>query len=171
MSSDTVGPDDFKAVMRHHAKGVSVITAGTRRPTGFCATSLASVSLHPPLLSFSVGLRTRSWKAIQLTPRVMVHLLNDEQTPLAKLFAGHGTDKFGGGTAWHYGKFGLPQLHDVLACLVLDVIYRVKVCDHALVVGRVIAVEDGAGQRPLIHHDGDFISPFGDRIPAEAVGR
>ena len=47
--------------MRHHAKGVTVITAGTEVPIGFCATSLASVSLDPPIVSFTVGLRATSW--------------------------------------------------------------------------------------------------------------
>src|ERR1700678_4246298 len=49
------GPDTFRAAMRHHAKGVAVITAGAEHPVGFCATSLASVSLEPPVVSFTVG--------------------------------------------------------------------------------------------------------------------
>ena len=42
------GPDPFRAAMRHHAKGVAVITAGAENPVGFCATSLASVSPSAP---------------------------------------------------------------------------------------------------------------------------
>ena len=51
--------------MRHHAKGVTVITAGTEVPIGFCATSLASVSLDPPIVSFTVGLRATSWATVE----------------------------------------------------------------------------------------------------------
>jgi flavin reductase (DIM6/NTAB) family NADH-FMN oxidoreductase RutF len=152
-----VGPDDFKAVMRHHAKGVTVITTNGPWPVGFCATSLASVSLRPPLLSFSVGLDTKSWRAIRDAAHVMVHLLDEKQCELAIDFARPGTDKFGAGTGWRYGAFGLPRLDDVLACVVLAVVSHFEVGDHALVVGQVVCVEhDDRGRRPLVHHNGMF---------------
>ncbi|HEY3477560.1 MAG TPA: flavin reductase family protein, partial [Streptomyces sp.] len=82
-----MGPGLFRSVMRHHAKGVAVITAGEDTPVGFCATSLTSVSLDPPLVSFTVGLRAASWPTVEAARHVMVHLLADGQEEIARRFA------------------------------------------------------------------------------------
>ena len=48
----------FRSVFRRHAAGVAVITAAAGgRPVGFTATSLTSVSVEPPLLSFGISHR------------------------------------------------------------------------------------------------------------------
>ncbi len=133
-----IGPELFRAVMRHHANGVAVITAGVEMPVGFCATSLASVSLDPPLVSFTIGLQAASWPTVQTAPHVMVHLLADGQENVARRFARTGAAKFGAGTRWHRGARGLPVLDDVLAWLVLAPVSRLSVGDHALVIGQVI---------------------------------
>jgi flavin reductase (DIM6/NTAB) family NADH-FMN oxidoreductase RutF len=152
----TAGPDTVRAVLRHHAKGVTVITAGAGTPVGFCATSFTSLSLDPPLMSFAVGLRTASWTAIQTAAHVMVHLLSDAQEDLARTFAGRAA-KFGPETRWHRGILGLPVLDDVLAWLVLEPVARHVTGDHVLVIGRAIATRCVAAGGPLLHHDGRFI--------------
>lgn len=151
-----VGPALFRSVMRHHAKGVAVITAGTDTPVGFCATSLTSLSLEPALVAFAVGLRTSSWATVQSAEHVMVHLLADGQEDVARRFAATGPAKFGPETRWHRGPLGLPELDGVLAWLVVTPVNRLRVGDHALVVGRAISGRDAAGGRPLIHHGGGF---------------
>lgn len=152
-----VGPSLFKKVMRHHAKGVTVITAGTEVPIGFCATSLASVSLDPPIISFTVGLRATSWATVETARHVMVHLLADSQEDVAHRFAQQDAAKFGPGTRWHRGTLGLPVLDDVLAWLVLALISHFPVGDHALVIGQVIEARNLAHGGPLIHHNGEFV--------------
>jgi flavin reductase (DIM6/NTAB) family NADH-FMN oxidoreductase RutF len=152
--------DPFRAAMRHHAKGVAVITAGAENPIGFCATSVSSVSLEPPLVSFTVGLRSSSWATIQTARHVMVHLLADGQAELASRFARRDAAKFGEETRWHRNELGLPVLDDVLAWLQLAVTSRTEVGDHALVIGQVIASRHTAAgtARPLVHHDGEFVT-------------
>jgi len=152
-----VGPSLFRRVMRHHAKGVTVITAGTEVPIGFCATSLASLSLDPPIVSFTVGLRTTSWATVETAQHVMVHLLADSQEDVARRFAQRDAAKFGPGTRWHRGALGLPVLDDVLAWLVLALVSHFPVGDHALVIGRVIDARKLAERGPLVHHNGEFV--------------
>jgi flavin reductase (DIM6/NTAB) family NADH-FMN oxidoreductase RutF len=162
----SVGPNLFKATMRHHAKGVAVITAGVERPVGFCATSLASVSLDPPLVSFTVGRGTTSWATMETARHVMVHLLASGQEDIARGFASPGGAKFGPGIGWQRGAFGLPTLDDALAWLVLTPICRLPVGDHSLIVGRVIAARHDPGGEPLVHHNGEFVrlaAPAGSR--------
>jgi flavin reductase (DIM6/NTAB) family NADH-FMN oxidoreductase RutF len=152
-----VGPGLFRSVMRHHAKGVAVITAGEDTPVGFCATSLTSVSLDPPLVSFTVGLRAASWPTVEAARHVMVHLLADGQEEIARRFARAGAPKFGPATPWHRGTFGLPVLDDVLATLAVALVRVLPVGDHALVIGRVVEADHTPHGRPLVHHDGGFV--------------
>jgi flavin reductase (DIM6/NTAB) family NADH-FMN oxidoreductase RutF len=153
-------PDPFRAAMRHHAKGVAVITAGTDNPIGFCATSVASLSLEPPLVSFTVGLRSSSWATIETARHVVVHLLADGQADLASRFARRDAAKFGPDTRWHRNELGLPVLDDVLAWLQLAVTSRSAVGDHALVIGQVIASRHAAAgtAMPLVHLGGEFVA-------------
>jgi flavin reductase (DIM6/NTAB) family NADH-FMN oxidoreductase RutF len=157
---DPFRADPFRAAMRHHAKGVAVITAGTDDPIGFCATSVASVSLEPPLVSFTVGLRSSSWATIETARHVMVHLLSDSQAGLAALFARKDAAKFGPGTRWHRNELGLPVLDGVLAWLQLAVASRSTVGDHALVIGQVTASRHVAAgtARPLVHLGGEYVT-------------
>ncbi|HEU5397944.1 MAG TPA: flavin reductase family protein [Gammaproteobacteria bacterium] len=152
-----VGPDLFKAVFRNHANGVAIITAGSDNPVGFCATSLTSLSLNPPLASFTIDPSTTSWQTVQTAPHVMAHLLADNQEPLAHTFATPGTPKFGPTTPWHRGIHDLPLLNGVLAWLALATTTHLPVGDHVLVIGRVVAAHHEPAGRPLIHHDRTFV--------------
>ena len=150
-------PGAFRAVMRHHVKGVAVITAGGATPVGFCATSLTSVSLDPPLVSFTAGLHTDSWAVMEREQHVVVHLLAEGQEETARRFARTGEVKFGPATRWHRDARGLPVLDDVLARFVVAPVSVLPVADHALVIGRVLEAAQMTGGRPLVHHDGDFV--------------
>ncbi len=150
------GPDAFRAAMRHHAKGVAIITAGLETPAGFCATSLASVSLSPPLVSFTVGLRSSSWQAVEHARHVMIHLLADDQAELARRFGQKDVPRFGPQTRWHRDAFGLPVLDDALSWLLVALTSQVPAGDHALIIGSVIASRHRPDGGPLIHHNGEF---------------
>jgi flavin reductase (DIM6/NTAB) family NADH-FMN oxidoreductase RutF len=170
---DGAATDPFRAAMRHHAKGVAVITAGTEDPVGFCATSLASVSLEPPLVSFTVGLRSSSWATIKPARYVMVHLLADGQADLASRFGRGDWAKFGPATRWHRNDLGLPVLDDVLAWLQLALTSCSPVGDHALVIGQVVASWHAAAgtARPLVHCDGQFVALAPPTLALSTLGR
>ncbi|MEY9908216.1 flavin reductase (DIM6/NTAB) family NADH-FMN oxidoreductase RutF [Catenulispora sp. MAP12-49] len=142
--------------LRWHAKGVAVITAGVHQPVGFAATSLATVSFEPPVLSFAVRKRSASWPVLAAEDRVMVHLLADDQADLARLFGVSGGAKFAEGIRWSRGAEGLPVLDGALAWIMLTVVRRLHFDGHAIVLGRITAVRASAGRRPLIHHDGAY---------------
>lgn len=146
----------FRVAMRHHAKGVAIITTGPQTPVGFCVTSLASVSLSPPVVAFTVGLRSSSWPAIEAARYIMVHLLAADQADVAHRFGGTDMPRFGPDTRWHWDTFGLPVLDDALAWLVVSPTGHLPVGDHALVIGRVITSRHGTGG-PLVHLGGMFV--------------
>jgi flavin reductase (DIM6/NTAB) family NADH-FMN oxidoreductase RutF len=149
-------PNLLRTVMRHHAKGIAIVTAGVEAPVGFCVSSLVSLSLQPPLVSFTVGVRTASWPTVRCARRVVAHLLDERQEDLAHRFARSGGDKFGPQTHWHRDAAGLPVLDGVLAWLAVVPVSHLPVGDHMLVIGQVVAAEDTGNGAPLIHHNGRF---------------
>ena len=94
----------FRAVFRDHAARVVVVTApGAPAPVGLTATSLASVSLDPPMVSFAVAAGASAWPVMATAPRLGVHLLDHGQDWLATRFATSGVDRFAEPVRWHPG--------------------------------------------------------------------
>ena len=152
-------PDVLRATMRQHAAGVAVITTRTARgddPVGFCATSLNSVTLDPPTVSFAVATGSTSGAAWLTAAHGIVHLLRSDQTAVASAFARTGPEKFAGPIGWRWGPHGAPLLDGVLAWMVVSTRIRLVVGDHLLVLAEVqeCVVEPGGG--PLIYCDGRF---------------
>ncbi|GGZ35658.1 flavin reductase family protein [Streptomyces poonensis] len=149
--------DLLRSVFRRHAAGVAVITArGPAGPVGFTATSLASVSAEPPLVSFGVSTGGSSWPTVSRTGYVGVHLLGEHQRELAATFARSGADRFAEPTRWHTGPEGVPVLDDVLAWLVCRVVARVPAADHRIVLAEVVDGDPSGAGRPLLYHQGGY---------------
>lgn len=147
----------FRAVFRRHAAGVAVVTAsGPSGPVGFTATSLTSVAVEPPILSFGISAGSSCWPVVAEAPYVGVHILGEHQEELAALFARSGADRFGPGTAWSPGPHGVPVLDGVAAWLVGRVAGRVPAGDHRIVVAEAVAGDPHGPGRPLLYHQGGF---------------
>ncbi|MCW7941572.1 flavin reductase [Streptomyces hygroscopicus] len=150
-------PDLLRSVFRRHAAGVAVITAqGGGGPVGFTATSLTSVSVEPPLVSFGIGVGASSWPVVSEAGHVGVHILGEHQEALAGTFARSGADRFGASTRWREGPEGVPVLDDVLAWLVCRVVARVPAGDHRIVLAEVVLGDPSGTGRPLLYHQGRF---------------
>ena len=156
----SVSADTFRGVFRRYATGVVVITAaaGGRRPAGLTATSLASVSLDPPLLSFAVSATASAWPAFAAAGSVVVNFLDADQHHIATRFATSGIDRFAAPTAWSWLASGEPVLDDAPSHLRAQVTHRLPVGDHVIVVARVIdaAVTAAPSDAPLVYHAGAY---------------
>jgi len=155
--SRDVTATQFRAAFRRHAAGVVVITADDGNgPAGMTATSLASISLEPALVSFAVATTASAWRTLAAADRVAVHLLGHAHVDLARRFATSGIDRFAAPTRWSRLDDGVPVLTDaatVLHCLIRD---RLAAGDHRVVIAEVIDVIARDSVPPLVYHDGDY---------------
>jgi flavin reductase (DIM6/NTAB) family NADH-FMN oxidoreductase RutF len=152
-----VAADDFRAAFRRHAAGVTVVTlAGPDGPLGFTATSVTSVSLDPPMLSFCLAHTSSNWAAVAQATYLSVNVLTEGQEELAARFATKGIDRFAPPTVWSPGAFDLPVLDGVAAWIAVRVARQVPAGDHTLLVGTVVGTVLGDAGAPLLHHDGRF---------------
>jgi flavin reductase (DIM6/NTAB) family NADH-FMN oxidoreductase RutF len=142
--------------MRQHAAGVAVITTRDKGPVGFCATSLSTLSLEPPTVSFAVALGSTSGRAWRTAAHGIVHLLRSDQATVASTFARTGPGKFAGAVGWRWGPRGQPLLDNVLAWMLVSTRSRQVVGDHLLIIADVREVTQNPGRGPLVHCDGGF---------------
>ncbi|MFE5796186.1 flavin reductase family protein [Streptomyces sp. NPDC056503] len=153
-----IAPDRFKQAFRAYPAGVVVVTADAGHgPVGFTATSLSSLSLTPPLVSFSIATRSSSWPHVEQARTAVVHFLGSDQEDLARRFATSGIDRFAEPTAWRRLPEGEPVLADVAGWLRLRVESLVPAGDHRIVIGRVVDSWQEPGRRPLLFHDGAYL--------------
>lgn len=157
--------------MRQQATGVAVVTTAHQGPVGFCASSVASVCLDPPTLSFAVSSGGASGAAWTVADGGLVHVLHDGQQSVAERFARDGASRFDGRHPWSWSPEGYPELADRLALLAIHVTTRLVVGDHLVVIGAVDRVEARDELRPLAYHAGRFcrVAPIAVSIAVPAV--
>jgi flavin reductase (DIM6/NTAB) family NADH-FMN oxidoreductase RutF len=152
-----VDADVFRSVFRRHAAGVVVITADAGHgPVGFTATSLVSVSLLPPLVSFAIATSASSWPAVSTANSLVINFLSADQHPIAGRFATSGIDRFAEPTRWSRLATGEPALDDAPSFLRAQIAHRFAVGDHYLVVARLATHTERREHEPLLYHDGRY---------------
>ncbi|MFJ2183957.1 flavin reductase family protein [Streptomyces anulatus] len=152
-------PDRFKQVFRRYPAGVVVVTADSGRgPVGFTATSLTSLSLDPPLVSYGIGVAASSWPHVEAAASTIVNFLGADQESLARTFATSGIDRFAAPTAWRRLPEGEPVLDGVAGWLRLETERIVPAGDHRIVIARVTESWLDEGRAPLLFHDGAYHS-------------
>jgi flavin reductase (DIM6/NTAB) family NADH-FMN oxidoreductase RutF len=156
-ASPTAGPDDLRRIFRRHAAAVTVITTSHRgSPVGLLATSLASVSADPPLISFNVARTSSSWPALEVAAHIGVHVLGAQQEGLADRFARKGADRFSAPTSWRPGPYDIPVIDEVAAWAVAAVEHRFEAGDHVILLARLLHADARDEMSPLVHHDGAY---------------
>ena len=124
------------------------------RPQGMTASSLASVSLHPPLVSVCIDHAAAMHDAIVASPVFVVNILESEQEALARRFADQHDDRFDG-VGYHRSPEGLVLLDGALAHIECERYAVHPGGDHSIVLGRVIGGSTGEG-RPLLYYRGGY---------------
>lgn len=146
----------LRTALRRHAAGVTVVTVPG--PAGFTASSFTSVSLHPALVTFFVGVGASVAPAVQRTTHFGVHMLDAEHAPLARQFAGSRRRRFDG-VGWRPSPEGVPLL-DGARWLTARVVECRRIGDHFQVTGELLETGGRTGRQPLplLHHDGDYMT-------------
>ena len=154
--TDPIDPGHFRSVLGRFPTGVTVITAShPDGPVGLAIGSFASVSLEPPLVAFCPGKTSASWPKIEQTGSFCVNVLSADQEDDCRVFASKEPDKFGA-VEWSPSPSGSPVLARSLAWIdcTIDTVHEEG--DHYIVVGRVVELQHGAGNEPLVFYDGGY---------------
>ncbi|QRY42770.1 flavin reductase family protein [Mycolicibacterium boenickei] len=156
-----VTAEQYRAALRRHPAGVAIVTMmSAGGPVGFTATSFASLSLNPPLVSFNITHTSSSIEAMRAAISVVIHLPGADQLELAQRFSRAAEERFSDPTLWDALPTGEPTLHGVPTWLRIEVDRRIAAGDSTLVIGKVVQIhcEDCPTRpEPLVYHDGGYL--------------
>lgn len=129
-------------------------------PVGFTATSFASLSLNPPLVSFNITHTSSSIAAMRSAKSAVIHLPGAEQLELAQRFSLSAEERFADTSLWHVLPTGEPVLDGVPTWLRVQVDRLISAGDSTLVIGEVTEIhceEFSVRPEPLLYHDGAYL--------------
>ncbi|MDF0729523.1 flavin reductase family protein [Pseudomonas entomophila] len=156
--STAIEPLRFRQALGHYASGITVITSHMEgEPVGFTCQSFYSVSMSPPLVSFSVMSSSASYPRIRQAGRFAVNILSGEQMEISNQFARRGTDKWQG-VEWQVSPLGNPIIAGSLHWLDCEIHAEHAAGDHLIVIGEVKALNlhDTAAAQPLLYFKGQY---------------
>ena len=149
-------PAALRTALGRFATGVAIVTCrdADGSAVGLTANSLASLSLDPPLLLWSLRRASGSLAAFDASPHFAVNVLAETQVDLSRRFASSVADKFTQGH-WADGLGGAPVLSGCAAVFECALEARQDLGDHVLYIGRVLRLADAA-VAPLLFQAGHY---------------
>ncbi|HYF59293.1 MAG TPA: flavin reductase family protein [Burkholderiaceae bacterium] len=146
------------------ATGVTIVTTldAASRPTGLTVNSFNALSLDPPLVLWSLSLRSASLSAFEACPNFAINVLAADQVALARRFARSGHDRFEG-VATREGIGGVPLIDGAIAAFECELASHQRAGDHVLFIGRVRRCARESGGEPLLFWNGAFAHAASDR--------
>jgi flavin reductase (DIM6/NTAB) family NADH-FMN oxidoreductase RutF len=144
----------FRSAVGRFATGVIVVTVGPRRdPRAMTANAFMSGSLEPPLIVVSVGRTARMHERLNGVRRFGVSILDREQEPASRHFAGQAIPHY----SPEFGVLaGVPVLARAAVVIAVRVEHRYACGDHTLFVGKVEELAVNEGSVPLVYHNGRY---------------
>jgi len=160
-TNQDLDPHRLRAVFGVFPSGVVAVAAevdGTR--VGLAASSFTSVSLDPPLVSFSVATSSRTWPVLRRAGHLGVTVLADHHDDACRQLAGPVEHRFDGLSVTVTGD-GALTLDDGLARFDCTIHDEVTAGDHVIVILRLHAADHADVSEPLVFHRSGFgsISP------------
>jgi 4-nitrophenol 2-monooxygenase / 4-nitrocatechol 4-monooxygenase, reductase component len=151
-----VDPAQFRQLLGRFATGVTVLTTRDAhgRPIGMTASSVASVSLDPPLLLVCVDHLHDMHPAMRAAPRFVLNVLAADQEALSRRFAAEHPDRFDG-VGYTENEDGLPLLDGVLATIECEKHGETAAGDHTVFLG-IVTGGSVTDRSPLLYYRGGY---------------
>ncbi len=148
----------FRQLLGRFATGVTVVTTlhADGQPAGMTASSVASVSLEPPLLLVAVERSHDMHDALGAAAHFAINILAADQEALARRFAAVEANRFEG-VGYREGRHGVPLIDGVLAHIECAKQAAVPGGDHTVFFGLVTGGEVSE-RRPLLYYRGGYAS-------------
>jgi 3-hydroxy-9,10-secoandrosta-1,3,5(10)-triene-9,17-dione monooxygenase reductase component len=151
-------PRAFRDKLGLYASGITIIAGHDGdEPFGFTCQSFYSVSVAPPLISFSVMVNSSTYPRIRQTGKFSVNVLSEAQQAISDQFARKGEDKWAG-VNWEMAPGQNPVIAGTLMWLDCKIVAAHEAGDHHIVIGEVVAMSpnDWHNGAPLLYYRGRY---------------
>jgi flavin reductase (DIM6/NTAB) family NADH-FMN oxidoreductase RutF len=151
-------PRDFRNALGQFATGVTIVTTRTSggEPIGLTANSFSSVSLSPPLVLWSLSLRSPNLPNFLQATHFAINVLARDQIALSQRFSKPIPNKFEGVDCTDSAN-GMPLLSGTAAHFECRTEARHYSGDHVIFIGHVLKYSH-ADRDALGYHRGRYIS-------------
>jgi flavin reductase (DIM6/NTAB) family NADH-FMN oxidoreductase RutF len=150
-------PRHLRDCLSEFATGVTIVSAALPdgRRAGLTVNSFNSLSLDPPLVLWSLSLRSTNLEIFSAASHFAVSVLSVKQVELARRFARAGNHRFDG-VAVRIGMGGAPLVEGANAWFECELTVQQRAGDHMLFIGQVRRCERMHDADPLIFRHGRF---------------
>lgn len=148
-----IPPEALRSALGCFATGIAIVTGldPEHGAVGLTISSFNALSLNPPLVLWSLALKSRNRPAFRPGRPFIVNVLSDMQHDTCLRFAKSGSDKFAG-VKTTPGFQGVPLVDGSVAHFDCLVEQAITAGDHELYIGRVVSVQSDRSLAPLIFH-------------------
>ena len=157
-----LGPAELRQAFACFPSGVTAVCAVVGgEPVGMAASSFASVSLDPPLVSVCVANESSTWARLRTSPRLGVSVLSADHEVACRQLASRDGDRFAG-LDWEHadgGAISFPGTPLVLGC---SLEAELPAGDHRIALLRIHDLTTDGTIAPLVFHASRF-----KQLPAE----
>ena len=156
-AAGAIDPGLFRETLGHYPTGVAVVTGidASGSPVGMVVGTFSSISLEPPLVSFSPQKSSRTFAALRECATFCVNVLASDQEDVCRLIASGGPDKFSA-VGWTAAPGGAPVLDDVVAWVECAWDQVIEAGDHYIVLGAVRDLGVPRAVAPLLFFQGGY---------------
>jgi flavin reductase (DIM6/NTAB) family NADH-FMN oxidoreductase RutF len=155
-TNQDLDPGQLREVFGVFPSGVVAVAAAVDGGhVGLAASSFTSVSLDPPLVSFSVATASRTWPTLRRAEHLGVTILAEHHDQACRQLAGPVEHRFDGLPLTTSAQ-GAVTLDDGLARFDCTIHDEVEAGDHLIVLLRVHGVDHADTSQPLVFHRSGF---------------
>ena len=155
VTNQDLDPDRLRAAFGIFPTGVVAVAAEVDGVlVGLAASSFTTVSLDPPLVSFSIARKSLTWPDLRRSERLGVTVLADHQGDVCRQLAGDPGQRFDGVAVRVNG--GAVTLDEGLARFECSIHAEVDAGDHVVVLLRLHVVDQSDTSGPLVFHRSAF---------------
>lgn len=155
VTNQDLDPTALRTAFGMFPSGVVAVAAMVDdQPVGLAASSFTSVSLDPPLVSFSVARSSKTWPTLRRSRNLGVTVLSDQHSGVCRQLAGPVASRFDS-LAHEELSGGGVVLTDGVAQFDCTIFNEVPAGDHVVVLLRLRAVAHSVGL-PLVFHRSGF---------------
>lgn len=147
--------NQFKMTMQDLPVPVAIITASCGNTSrGITVSSLTSLSLNPPLISFNITCGSQFCTLVENTENYVVHIPNQYQEELCRHFAKSNlkSEEQFKRVSYHRNSQGIPVLNAVSATLSCRLFNRFKAGDHLVIAAEVLEIDKKCTNNGLLYH-------------------
>ena len=160
-----IEPQDLRRTLGCFPTGVAIVTARGRddAPIGLTISSFNSVSMDPPLILWSLALKSINLEDFRAARHFAINILAAEQAELPRIFSSPVDERFDA-VSWRDGAGRAPVIDGSAAVLECRSYNRCDGGDHEIFLGEVLK-HTASDRVPLVFGKGR-LGPF--QLPGAA---